>query len=543
MQLLAWNDALRTNIDVIDRQHRGLVDMVNATSERLTAEESLSAREVRLLLGYLKDYAEVHFSTEEALMTLCGLAPDYTDRHHDNHARFLAHVGDMLDDLGEDAVPDGKQLLGFLGDWLIEHIQGEDQGLARRLHAAHLAAVSTLADSRGGEAAEGAGTAFRFEDALTRSSEALYASEADVLSVIGSSAHPALIVSLDNSLLPATVLHVNAVAARSLGSTAAVLEGEPAAALFGEARSGKFPVIMAEVLVSGHYEGALECRSPGAGRMVMNARVSHLVVHCKMAILVILAPVPVAPPGHEAKGRAARGASVPPAAQTSGRTVLSRHPLFAELGPDELTSLEVASRLIGLQKGEVLFHKGDAPAGLYLVVTGQMSLAVSNQRGAEKVLAIIDKQEVFGEVEVFTGRPYPMLAQSLTPSVLLMIPTDALRRLQAGSLSFANAVVAHLAARLTQVIGEVEALTLHTAMERIVDHLLEHAGVNSHGILEAILPAQKQVVASYLDISPATLSRAFQQLTDAGMITMTRRYVTIPDPARLMRYRTLEASA
>jgi CRP/FNR family transcriptional activator FtrB len=149
---------------------------------------------------------------------------------------------------------------------------------------------------------------------------------------------------------------------------------------------------------------------------------------------------------------------------------------------------------------------------------------------------------MFGEVEVFTGCPYRMFARSLASTVLLTIPAATVRRLQTSSRRFAGAAVEHLGRRLLEVKGEIEALTLHTAMERIIDHLLEHASINGLGVLEAMLPAQKQVIASYLNLSPPTLSRAFQQLSDAGLIVVSRRYVTIPDRDRLMRYRAQDAA-
>lgn len=549
MQLLAWSDALKTDIDVIDRQHRGLVDMVNATASKLAAESALSPEEVRLLLGYLKDYAEVHFSTEEALMALCALSPSYTSRHHVNHARFLAHVGDMLENMGEDAVLDGRQLLAFLGDWLIRHIQGEDRDLAQRLHAARLDASSALrATQPAGDAPSGAGPAFSFADALGRGSAALHASEADVLSLVAESAHPALVISLDAALMPATVLHANPAATALLGRSAEALKACSAAALFGAGQSGRFPVLMSEVLVRGYFEGLLDCVVPDARMKKVRARITYLVLQGQMVILVVFdSPAghprtrePDAQPADAAGTASAAGASA--ASHGPGRTVLSRHPLFRGVTKSELASLERASTLIPLDKGQVLFRKGDNPTGIYMVISGQMSLAVSNNRGAEKVLDIVDPEQMFGEVEVFTGRPYRMFARSLASTVLLTIPAAAVRRLQASSLPFAGAAVEHLGRRLIDVKGEVEALTLHTAMERVIDHLLEHAGVNGLGVLEATLPAQKQLVASYLNLTPPTLSRAFQQLSDAGLIIVSGRYVTIPDRDRLMRYRAQDAA-
>lgn len=535
MEQLAWSDALRTGIDVIDRQHRGLVDMVNATALRLAGEAALSADEVRLLVSYLKEYAEVHFSTEEALMALCGLPPDYAEHHHHNHARFLAHVGDMIDDLSENAVPDGRQLLAFLGEWLIRHIQGEDQGLARRLREARSAGHGDFhAEAQVGGGIGSTGLTRGFADVLALGSATLHASESDVLEMIADGTSPTLVMALDASLLPGTVLHANAAAEALFGVSAGGLQACTPAQLFGEAQAQRLPVVMSEVLMHGAYEGEFDRITHDGGVKTAQARITHLVLQGRMAILLVFAP----PPGRARGARHKAGEEAEEAhGAPAGRTVLSRHPLFQGLTRDELLELERAARLIRLSKGELLFHKGDTPAGAYIVISGQMSLAASNSRGAEKVVDILDPPQVFGEVEVLTRQPAALHAQSLTATVLLLIPADALLRAQAASLPFGTAVLEHLGRRVYRLTGEIEALTLHTAMERIIDHLLEHSSVNAHGIVEALLPAQKQVIASYLNISPPTLSRAFQTLTDNGLITISRRYVTIPDRERLLRFR------
>lgn len=547
MEQLAWSDALRTGIDVIDRQHRGLVNMVNATAIRLEGNTALSADEVRLLLGYLKDYAEVHFGTEEALMALCGLPQRYAHDHHVSHARFLAHVGDMLDDLSADAVPDGRQLLAFLAEWLIRHIQGEDQGLARRLRAAHPEVPGMRAEGAVGGGVGATGLTRQFADVLALGSATLHASEADVLEMITEGTSPTLVMALDASLLPTTVLHANEAAEKLFGVPAERLVNHSCDALFGENQTQRLPVVMSEVLMSGAFEGEIDCVAAGEHPQPVPARITHLVLQGRMAILAVFAvqedsAAGSARPAHagDASGvvipltRGGRGAA---RAALSGRTVFSRHPLFGVLERDELQILERSARLIRLRKGQVLFHKGDEPAGIYIVISGQVALAASNSRGVEKVLDILDPPGVFAEVEVLTRQPAAAHAYGLSTSVVLLVPADAVRRVQGASRAFSEAVVAHLGGRVQRLIGEIEALTLHTAMERIIDHLLAHARVNAHGVVEAQLPAQKQVIASYLNISPPTLSRAFQQLSDHGLITITRRYVTIPDRERLLRFR------
>lgn len=544
MEQLTWSDALRTDIDVIDRQHHGLVDMVNASAQRLADDSALSGEEVRLLLGYLKDYAEVHFSTEEALMALCGLPSDYAQHHHHNHMRFLAHVEDMIDGVGEDAVLDGQQLLAFLGDWLIRHIQGEDQGLARRLRALSKTPLhAAVTEASPVERSVASAPAWHFADVLVQGSAALHASEEDVPALLEQGSQAAMLIALDAALLPMDVLHANTAAARFFGCSVEQLEAYSGNALLGARGANGLPVLMGEVLMHGRFVGPLVCVGPEGRAMTSDVQVTHLVSHGRMAILVVFGMPAASSPAPETEvsaDGAVDAARVRPRSGVSsglGGSLLSRHALFQCITRDERIRLEQASQLISLSKGDVLFDQGDEPEGLYMVISGQMSLVVRSDRCAEKVLDIIHSPRVFAEAEVFARRPSPVSAQSLSSTVLLMIPAADLRRIQSSSTDFACAVVDHLGKRLHDLTAEIQALTLHTAMERIIDHILEHARMDDEGVLEATLPAQKKVIASYLNLSPPTLSRAFQHLTDTGLITISRSLVTIPDRARLVSYR------
>lgn len=527
MEALAWSDALLTGIDVIDRQHRGLVDMINATAARLEDQSELSADEVRLLVGFLKDYTEVHFSTEEALMSLCGLPPGYAQAHHHNHERFLGLVSDMADELGDDAVPDGRQLLAFLGEWLIRHIRGEDQGLARRLRDARQATDAALSAAQSSARAVATPAApLLFADALVRGSAALHASEADVLGLISSDRAAALVIALDGALLPGEVIQANAAAESFFGAEAGALGGRAGAGLFTDAEVQRLPVVMSEVLMHGSFEGVVECLSAAGKPRPAAVRVTHLVLNGRIVILVLLSEVL----------RKAAGAR-PAVAEDMGKTALSRQPLFMCLTPDEMTALEQQTRLVRLEKAQPLFAKGSEPDGLYIVISGQLGVFAANARGDEKVLDIMVAPQIVGEVEVLARRASPATARSLSSSTLLMIPADALRALQSSSPTFATAVTAHLGRRMHERVREIAALTLHTAMERTIDFLLTHGTDNGAGGVDTVLPAQKGIIASYLNINGATLSRNFQQLTDSGLISVSRRFVTIPDREALLRFR------
>lgn len=123
MALIYWMPSFNTEIDIIDQQHRLLVDLVNELSE---AHEAGKDRQVLLkLIEKLGIYAATHFAREEDYFETYGY-PN-TDEHLQEHDYFE----DMLYQF-EDEFKAGKQdltfnVLMFLSDWLVNHINGSDK--------------------------------------------------------------------------------------------------------------------------------------------------------------------------------------------------------------------------------------------------------------------------------------------------------------------------------------------------------------------------------------------------------------------------------
>lgn len=135
MSFLSWSNYFVTGIDVVDQQHRHLVDLINAASPFLAAEGSMDAREAEHLLDELTDYATFHFGTESELMKERGVDRRHVKHHLASHGEFVAQVGELRQQFEAHHAITGRQFLNFLADWLVFHILGEDQAMARQIHA------------------------------------------------------------------------------------------------------------------------------------------------------------------------------------------------------------------------------------------------------------------------------------------------------------------------------------------------------------------------------------------------------------------------
>ena len=213
-------------------------------------------------------------------------------------------------------------------------------------------------------------------------------------------------------------------------------------------------------------------------------------------------------------------------------------PLFSELGMDDVARIAAGCREKSLVKGELLFQKGDPARGIYVVLSGQIKLAFPSRRGTEKVVDIVGPRQSFGEAPVFTERSYPVNAEALTDATVIMVSSAVLLALIDEDRAFARKMLAGLSMRLHSLLQDVEAYSLRSSMQRVVGFLLEFgtdaSPAASAGPIE--LPATKQVIASRLNLTPETLSRVFHALSEANLITVSGKQVTIHDMKRLRDY-------
>ena len=217
--------------------------------------------------------------------------------------------------------------------------------------------------------------------------------------------------------------------------------------------------------------------------------------------------------------------------------ILKRLPMFQEVSPEQIDHLAAATREKRLQKGEMLFQKGDPSKGFYVVVLGQIKLAFSSAQGNEKVVDILGPRQTFGEAVMFMERPYPVFAQALTDTLLLHVNRNAVFELLERDASFTRHMLAGLSIRLHSLVQDVESLSLRSSAQRLIGYLLQQCGeVEDADSIECDLPTSKQVIASRLNLTPETFSRILHDLTAVGLIAVHGRHIRILNLRRLREY-------
>ena len=121
---LMWKEKLSVGVELIDSQHKRLIDLINALGDGADQGQALDD---------MVDYVDDHFTAEERLMkaaSYSGLA-----EHHAVHATFVRKLVEFTRQhrLG---MLTGSDIRSYLQDWLFTHIMETDQEYVPALRVA-----------------------------------------------------------------------------------------------------------------------------------------------------------------------------------------------------------------------------------------------------------------------------------------------------------------------------------------------------------------------------------------------------------------------
>ena len=124
-----FDDSLVTGNEMIDTQHKELIDKINNLLESCElGKDKITAVKT---LEYLADYTEFHFGEEEKLQA--EIAYPGIEEHKAEHKKLIQVVEDLHEMLEEEEGPTAafvEQVNKNVIEWLYKHIHGFDRSVA-----------------------------------------------------------------------------------------------------------------------------------------------------------------------------------------------------------------------------------------------------------------------------------------------------------------------------------------------------------------------------------------------------------------------------
>lgn len=211
--------------------------------------------------------------------------------------------------------------------------------------------------------------------------------------------------------------------------------------------------------------------------------------------------------------------------------ILGEIALFRALAEHVIGDIARSAEILSLAKGKSIYAAGDRPKALYHVMSGHLKVSVSSQDGGEKVIEILSPRQLFGVAELFGDAPCVSSVETVTPVVLLAVGREGILRAIERDAGFSRRMLSAMAQRQSSIERDIAADCFQSGSAKVVDYFLRQAGpeVENGRAVELELEIPKHVLAARMGFTPETLSRIFRELSDAGMIHVHGKQVTLTE--------------
>jgi len=210
--------------------------------------------------------------------------------------------------------------------------------------------------------------------------------------------------------------------------------------------------------------------------------------------------------------------------------------LWRDASDESIAWLAQLATVEEYEKGSLLFREGELAEYIAVVVTGHARAIYhsSSTDGRDVVIATFWPTDVIGSVAALGDVPFESDVEAVEPLTVAVIPFDAFSEMLHAEPSVAMSVIRELALRWFQAIDIMKrnAVDVNTRIAQYLSELPRTVlGPDAYSV---DIPTPRAELAALLGTTPETLSRAFHQLQDDGLLESHDRMIIVPDAAALL---------
>ncbi|GAB4340071.1 MAG: hemerythrin family protein [Calditrichia bacterium] len=124
---IEWKEKYSVGIEQIDRQHQGLIELLNKLHEQIQNKDKSFQPETAI--KKLKKYILLHFGTEEKYFDLYNYPRKL--EHKEEHRQFAQKVSELEERIKVAGAVVTLEMLNWLSQWYRQHVTGSDHQYAQ----------------------------------------------------------------------------------------------------------------------------------------------------------------------------------------------------------------------------------------------------------------------------------------------------------------------------------------------------------------------------------------------------------------------------
>lgn len=208
--------------------------------------------------------------------------------------------------------------------------------------------------------------------------------------------------------------------------------------------------------------------------------------------------------------------------------------------PEELKELlNSANHTIKIKKGSLLFQEGKEAKELYLIRSGRIQISKITPDGLELALRICSKNDIVGELTLFTDQPkYLLTAKVLDDGEVAVIYKDELEQKLFSDSALAFEFMKWMSDHFRRTQTKIRDLVLHGKRGALFSTLIRMT--NSYGVKKdkgilIDIPLTNQELGAFCGTSRETVNRMLNELKRNEVLSIQRGKITVHNLAYLKK--------
>lgn len=210
--------------------------------------------------------------------------------------------------------------------------------------------------------------------------------------------------------------------------------------------------------------------------------------------------------------------------------------MFSYLDDQQLAEIDNVIMERNYQKGRIIFVEGEPGEAVYFLREGRVKISKQSEDGREQILHFIHPGEMFAEVVLFDGGPYPATAEAVEDSKIGLVRNTDMERITLNNPGIALGVLKIMSRRLRMAQKQINELALMDTSRRMASTLLFLAaeqGVPSEKGTVIDMSLTNQDLANMIGTSRETANRILSDLRRQKAVQVDKKQIIITDIKKL----------
>ncbi len=203
----------------------------------------------------------------------------------------------------------------------------------------------------------------------------------------------------------------------------------------------------------------------------------------------------------------------------------------------ELSHLSETKSCFAYKKGQLIFHEGGKPTGLFCINSGKIKIAKLGSDGKEQIVRLAKPGDVIGYRALMADSNYSASAVALEDAVICFIPRSQFLELISQNVDFASGLMKLISNALGEAEERMVQMAYKPVRERLAEALLllQKTYKQSEGEDQFTISISREDLASIVGTAKETTIRLLSEFKEEGLIITKGSSITILDQEKLYK--------